>query len=361
MAPKLITRKNTEPAADYGFFGPDSVTWKVWSYPTSYGLGFIRATVIEHLDPNLAAAVVDTGDVVRRPATRYDRTMSYFALGKFGASDDATKTANVLVKVHAKAVGNDPVTGGRYDANDPDSQLWIHITAWHSILYCYEKFGPGKLTEEEENQYWAECAIDAELQTINVEDVPRTREQVREYFESWRPKLAGSEQAQFMMDFILDGVEYLLPGKDITLLKPLRKALVNLHRRAVIATYPKYQRKLGGIEQGPITDAAAIFATRALYRGLGALPNIVLANILNVAAPSAVQVAGPAVLGVPPRDPHTYSPKESRERQGLLPPREEYARFKQLLEERRAQGAKTEQELGVGPEIAESRELIGAT
>ena len=36
------------PAEDYGFFGPDSVTWKVWSYPTSMLLGFSRAVTIEH-------------------------------------------------------------------------------------------------------------------------------------------------------------------------------------------------------------------------------------------------------------------------------------------------------------------------
>ena len=69
----------------------------------------------------------------------------------------------MLVKVHSKAIGDDPVTGGRYDANSPDSQLWIHVTAWHSILYCYEKFGPGRLSEADELQYWDECARAAQL------------------------------------------------------------------------------------------------------------------------------------------------------------------------------------------------------
>lgn len=87
----------------------------------------------------------------------------------------ATKAADILVKVHSKGIGIDPVTGGRYDSNSPESQLWIHMTAWHSILYCYEIFGPGKLSEEEETQYWAECAIAAQCQTINPDDVPRSR------------------------------------------------------------------------------------------------------------------------------------------------------------------------------------------
>ena len=42
------------PHEDYGFFGPDSVTWKVWSYPTSLTVGFQRAVVIEELDPAFA-------------------------------------------------------------------------------------------------------------------------------------------------------------------------------------------------------------------------------------------------------------------------------------------------------------------
>lgn len=35
----------------------------------------------------------------------------------------------MLVKVHAKAIGLEPVSGNRDDANDPDSQLWIHVIA----------------------------------------------------------------------------------------------------------------------------------------------------------------------------------------------------------------------------------------
>lgn len=40
-APIMIaTGKDVRPAEDYGFFGPDSVTWRVWSYPTSLTVGF---------------------------------------------------------------------------------------------------------------------------------------------------------------------------------------------------------------------------------------------------------------------------------------------------------------------------------
>ena len=154
-------------------------------------MGFMRAVTIEQLDPNLNASVEASGGVRARTRTRYERTMRYFALVASGDTATATKAADILVKVHSKGIGIDPVTGGRYDSNSPESQLWIHMTAWHSILYCYEIFGPGKLSEEEETQYWAECAIAAQCQTINPDDVPRSREAVIEFFDDWRPRLAA--------------------------------------------------------------------------------------------------------------------------------------------------------------------------
>ena len=146
-----------------------------------------------------------------RPRTRYDRTLRYFAMVSLGDSRSAIKASDVLVKVHAKAVGIEPLSGNPYDANDPHSQLWIHLTAWHSILYAYERYGPGRLTDEEEARYWEECAVAAELQTCDPADVPRSREGIREYFEQMRPKLAGSEAAQSMMDHLLNA-EVMLPA-----------------------------------------------------------------------------------------------------------------------------------------------------
>jgi hypothetical protein len=104
-------------------------------------VGFQRAVVVEELDPALIAAVDHSGAVRARPRSRYDRTLRYFATVAFGDARSAIEASNVLVKVHAKAVGIEPLSGNRYDANDPESQLWIHLTAWHSILYAYERYG----------------------------------------------------------------------------------------------------------------------------------------------------------------------------------------------------------------------------
>lgn len=106
--------------------------------------------VVEELDPALVASVTETQAIFDRPRTRYDRTLKYFALVAFGSSRETSKAADVLVKIHSKGIGTCPMTGIRYDANDPDSQLWIQLTGWHSILLAYELYGARKLSAEEE-------------------------------------------------------------------------------------------------------------------------------------------------------------------------------------------------------------------
>jgi hypothetical protein len=64
---------------DYGFFGPGSPSWKVWTSPTAL-IGFQRSVVLEHFDPFLAAAVADGAGIYQDPRGRLDRTLAYFLI-----------------------------------------------------------------------------------------------------------------------------------------------------------------------------------------------------------------------------------------------------------------------------------------
>jgi uncharacterized protein (DUF2236 family) len=305
---------------DYGFFGPESVTWRVWSYPTSLVLGFLRAVVIEELDPHLVASVEQSGQVKLRPRLRYDRTMQYFATVKFGDAESVLRASKTLTQIHGRAIGHDPITGTQYDANDPDSQLWIHLTAWHSILYTYEVFGPGKLSPEDEDRYWAECAIAAEFQTIDPAAVPRTRDGIREYFASWRPRLVGSEVAQDMMDFLLDAQTTILPE---ALPRPVRVAMNAVARRAVIATMPHWMRKLGATTQSRWMDSVAIALTRPVIRVLAASTSLEL-WALRKTSPRTVPILEPVLRGRAPVNPVVRTPDEARAAYGYRTVREQY-------------------------------------
>jgi len=305
------------PHEDYGFFGPDSVTWKVWSYPTSLTVGFQRAVVVEELDPALVAAVDETRAIRYRPRTRYDRTLRYFALVAFGDTRTTSKAADVLVKVHSKAIGIEPNSGTPYDANDPHSQLWIHLTAWHSILYAYEKYGPGRLSEEDESRYWAECAIAAELQTCDPADVPRSRDGIREYFERMRPQLVGSDVARSTMDHLLHA-EVMLPPVPV-LLRPVAWVISRVLRAATIATMPQWMREMSGLRQPKAVDAMVVPIMRIAF-WLAHLSRRAELVLLRRLSPATVPVVAPILLRIPPQRAETLTPAQARERYGYAPP-----------------------------------------
>ncbi len=172
------------------------------------------------------------------PRGRLDRTLAYFLTVAVADGRTAIAASDHLMRVHAAATGIEPISGKRYSANNPSSQLWIHVTGWHSVLKCYEMYGPGPLSAAEEKQYWAESVIAAGLQTCKPADVPSSRAEVRDYFAAVRPHLCTSERAH-------QGMHYLLRT-------PRRGgnarfwALSRLMAPATIATLPAWMGKLGG-------------------------------------------------------------------------------------------------------------------
>ncbi|MEZ0577851.1 oxygenase MpaB family protein [Nocardioides sp. MH1] len=320
-----MKRADVQPHEDYGFFGPDSVTWKVWSYPTSLTVGFIRAVVVEELDPDLVAAVDKTHDIYKRPRTRYDRTLRYFAMVAFGGSRETSKAADVLVKIHSKAIGTEPYGGKAYDANAPHSQLWIHLTAWHSILYSYERFGPGKLGAAEEAQYWEECAVAAELQTCDPADVPRTREGVQAYFDQMRPQLSGSPIARQAMDHLLDGGSLVSPLP--RWMAPVTWGFNLVLRAGVVATLPRWMREMSGIRQSRVVDALVTPVLRTTFFALNLSKRGKLFAV-GLISPGTAPVVAPVLLGVEPTIPEVVTPAQARERYGYDKPAEAHLEWR---------------------------------
>jgi uncharacterized protein (DUF2236 family) len=226
---------------------------------------------IEHLDPDLVAAVDASGQVYKRTPVRYDRTMEYFTSWITADSQTVIRMSDILMKVHDRSYGVNPVTGNNFEANKPESQLWIHVTAWHSILYTYETFGPGKLSRDEENEYWSQMVTAAAAQPIRQEDVPRTRGEVQKYLDDWREKLSASEAAIRNVDVILDGFENIEPD----LPKWLQKLGRPLLRKSIIATYPRWMRPMLGVKQSRVMDTLAIAAWKPIYKRPGREPQAV--------------------------------------------------------------------------------------
>lgn len=289
---------------DYGFFGPDSPSWKVWAAPTAL-IGFQRSVVLEHFDPFLAAAVADSAGIYNDPYGRLDRTLAYFLTVAVADGRTAVGVSEALMRVHAKATGVEPITGARYSANNPDAQLWIHITGWHSVLKCYEMYGPGPLSPAEEQRYWAEARIAAELQTCKPSDVPSSRDEVRQYFAAVRPALCTSEHADRAMRYLL----WTPPDRGLKLWAGSR-----ILAPAAIATLPKWMRRMGRFDQSAAIDTAVRPAAQAVVRTMAANNSRGLLTMGHRLIPHTTGVLAAHLSSPEPVDRRTVTPAEVRQR-----------------------------------------------
>jgi uncharacterized protein (DUF2236 family) len=289
---------------DYGFFGPDSPSWKVWASPTSL-IGFQRAVVLEHFDPFLAAAVADSAGIYSDPRGRLDRTLAYFLTVAVADGRTAVAVSDALMRIHARAKGIESITGARYSANNPDAQLWIHVTGWHSVLKCYERYGPGPLAAAEESRFWAESRIAAELQTCRPADVPASRDEARQYFADVRGRLCTSEHADRAMRYLL----WMPRDRGVRLWAGSR-----ILAPAAIATLPMWMRHMGNFDQPPAIDAAVTPVARALVRALSANNSRPMLAMARGLVPETAEVLARHLTAGPPALPCTVTPAEARER-----------------------------------------------
>src|SRR5205807_966487 len=97
---------------------------------------------------------------------------------------------------HASVRGTDPVTGREYSADDPDTQVWVHITEWHSFLAAYRVFAGG-LSPDDEDRYIREGTIIGSLLGTPRERARRRRPRRRPAApgDRERPRRAESVRA----------------------------------------------------------------------------------------------------------------------------------------------------------------------
>ena len=165
--------------SDPGYFGPNSMMWKVNKEITVL-FGGARALLMHAAHPLIAAGARQTSFYQRDPWKRLIRTLSLQNSVTFGTKDEADESANRINKLHEVIKGNDEVTGGYYDALNHEQLLWVHACLQISSIYFYEKT-VRKLTEEEKNQYHKENTLVAKLVLVDVNQIPTTHEELKNW------------------------------------------------------------------------------------------------------------------------------------------------------------------------------------
>src|SRR5215471_8839334 len=101
---------------DAGFFGPDSVAWRLHADPVML-VGGMRALLVQALEPRAMAAVDQFGKFREDPWGRLERTTNFVLATTFGDTAAADEAAARVRGVHARIHGVDPHTGREFSAS----------------------------------------------------------------------------------------------------------------------------------------------------------------------------------------------------------------------------------------------------
>jgi len=201
--------------SDPGYFGPNSIMWKVNKEITVL-FGGARALLMHAAHPLIAAGARQTSFYQRDPWKRLIRTLSLQNSVTFGTKEEADDSANRINKLHEVIKGEDPVTGGYYDALDHEQLLWVHACLQLSSIYFYEKTVK-KLTDYEKDQYHKENMIAADLVLVNTKKMPQSHNELK----NWVINKSNKKDYLLFTDVAEDVQNIIAGGPVPTHIKPI--------------------------------------------------------------------------------------------------------------------------------------------
>ena len=227
-----------------GYFGPNSMMWKVNKEITVL-FGGARALLMHAAHPLIAAGARESACSQRDPWKRLIRTLSLQNSVTFGTKAEADESAHRINKLHEVINGEDEVTGGFYDALDHEQLLWVHACLQISSIYFYEKTVK-KLTDEEKNKYHEENSLAAEMVLVDRNLIPKTHDELKD----WVIKKSREEGYLVNTDVAMDVYDIIGGGPVPKHIKPIWPFIAF----TAFNTLPKEFKDIYGIKSSKITQ-----------------------------------------------------------------------------------------------------------
>ena len=235
--------------ADPGYFGPQSMMWKVNKEITVL-FGGARALLMHAAHPLIAAGARQTSFYQRDPWKRLIRTLSLQNSVTFGTKSEADESAHRINKLHEVINGKDEVSGGYYDALDHEQLLWVHACLQISSIYFYEKTVK-KLTDQEKNEYHLENMLSAEKVLVKKEEMPKTHNELKD----WVIK-KSKEKDYLLLTDVAEDVKNIISGGPVPAhIKPIWPFI----SFTAFNTLPKEFKDLYGIKNSKLKSFLVSF------------------------------------------------------------------------------------------------------
>jgi uncharacterized protein (DUF2236 family) len=242
--------------ADAGYFGPQSVTWRVHGDPMML-VGGLRALFLQALHPRAMLAVSRHSSFRDEPWRRLMRTAKYIGVTTYGTKAEADDAAARVRRVHAAIP----------DADDPELLRWIHCCEVDSFLQAARRSGM-PMSDADADRYVAEQTRSATLVGLSADAEPTDVAGLHSYFADLRPDLDLTPAAR-------EAARYLLippmPGW-VQALTPARGAWAGTAGLA-FGLLPAWARRMYRMPALPTGDIAATAAARAMRASLMLLPD----------------------------------------------------------------------------------------
>ncbi|WP_083451656.1 oxygenase MpaB family protein [Leucobacter celer] len=219
----------TDPArADDGYFGPDSVSWRLFADPSSK-LGGVAAILLQSLNPMMMRVFDGTSGYATDIEGRGERTGRYIDTTIYGDRAHADAAGTAVQRLHAASIWTDPRTGEELRADTEEWLAWTHNSIVYGVLRAADAFGP-LLTVAEQDRFVVEQHEAARI--VGITDralLPATRAELDRYVDDnkdWmaltlpaaeisrnlrKPALLGNPLKVWAGVTIQDGIISLLP------------------------------------------------------------------------------------------------------------------------------------------------------
>lgn len=228
-----------------GYYGPDSVTWRVGS-EAALMVGGARAILMQLAHPLVAAGVGQHSSYGSDPWGRMYRTLDLGRRMTFGTRGEARAAARIINRLHTHVTGALEATAGSlpggtpYRAREPELLLWVFATLVDTALSLYPLL-VGPLSADEEEQYYREGVEGMRLLGMAVEAAPPTVMAFKSYM---RDMLEGDVLA--LTPPAADVARTILNMPAPLALRPLLRPALFVNKQLTIGLLPPTLRDLYG-------------------------------------------------------------------------------------------------------------------
>jgi uncharacterized protein (DUF2236 family) len=249
---------------DYGLFGPGSVTWRVMAEPVQMIAGF-RALILQALHPPSMWGTAQNSELMdpRAAWARLGRTIEFVRVRTYGTHDEVERVGRRVRNLHSRLSGLNLDTGEVFPVDAPENLLWVHMGEVDSYLGVALRAGV-PLTAADADAFVDEQRRAGAVVGLDPARIPASVAEMRAYYAEMRGQIYACRDAK-------EGLRRLFNPTVPRQWLPLKLAAPGV-ATLVVATLPRWARRMYGLPATPLEDAWATGWLKALYRGTRVVP-----------------------------------------------------------------------------------------